>query len=126
MDDETLRVGSAEYFRERFAALEIKDPTINDPNEGTLIQPQERPLRPWSSEIEKAHFGFQGRDVPRNAIIAQNTMIYRSADFHMICFAHGPLEPVVKTLCYPDRIIANGDPYDACVAIHEVVSHRVV
>jgi hypothetical protein len=120
LEAETLRVGSAEYYRKEYARREVKDQTINDPNEGTLIRPQVGVLGPWSTEREKSFFGLQGRQVSINSVISQNTFIVRVPDFHMICFAHAPIEPVVKALCDPTVRELGIEPYDACVAIDDV------
>lgn len=121
LEGETLRVGSSEYYRSQFAAMEVRDPTINDPNEGTVIVGEGHNNDPRAHEAQKKYFRNLFR-VPAHMDVkaSGNIVAQRTAEFHMISFAMDPFKTVRDALCGPQVKARGLEPYNACVAINDV------
>lgn len=122
LENETIRICSASYYRSEFEAMEegARDPTINDPLEGLVHQVQElgcagpgqqRLLRTMGMNVSPdsaLHYAVGSRG---NAIVEQTN------DFHMFCLAAHTLDELVPEFCTRHAYRPGAPVYDACVEL---------
>jgi hypothetical protein len=91
--DETLLMSSNTYYAENYAAMEIKNPHIFDPYEGSAIRVQTRPITERTtnknelSVLRKISRGLADNlSEHSNVFLEGNVFVETIAQFHMLCY----------------------------------------
>jgi len=114
----TLKLASPEYYEREYQGMEVKDPKINDPNEGVLVHIQDRDIDS-SVEITERERILLDRFVGPNVQgkFSRNVFSSRVGGFHMLCLCLGELEELVATFRHVPGPDGSVQSYDACVEI---------
>ena len=128
-NDEVLRLASNRFYAIAYAKMEIKNPAINDPTEGSVVWYQDRAFTVGADGVSKDEmmgaslvsrvFGL-GSHSPAGGHFEGNVVRISDPMFHMICFTTAHPAHSQKVFCNPANF--DGSPYDACLEIVDPLS----